>query len=70
MQAKHHMTKLIKLSFKLPSWKTLKGNETRLHYSNESLGIFQDKRIKEINKEKIFKKRFKKEKFVVLAEYF
>ena len=35
MQAKNHMTKLIKLSSKLPSWRTLKGSDNRLHYSNK-----------------------------------
>ena len=33
MQAKRHMAKLIKVSSKFPSWKTLKDSEIRLRYS-------------------------------------
>ena len=43
MQAKRHMAKLIKLSSKFPSWKTLKGSEIRSHYSNKNPEIFQEK---------------------------
>ena len=43
MQAKNHMTKLIKFSSKLPSWKTLAGSKIRLHYINKNSEILQDK---------------------------
>ena len=36
MQAKNHMAKLIKFSSKLPSWRTLKGSDNRLHYCNKN----------------------------------
>ena len=50
MQAKRHMTKLMKFSSKFPSWKTLKGSEIRLHYSNKIFEMFQDKRMYEMKK--------------------
>ena len=43
MYAKNHMAKLIKFSSKLTSWRTLKGSEIRLHYSNKNSEILQDK---------------------------
>ena len=44
MQAKNHMTKLIKFSSRLPSWRTLakKGSGIRLHYSNKNSEMPQD----------------------------
>ena len=50
MQAKNHMTKLIKFSSKLPSWRTLKGSEIRLHCSNKNSETLQDKRMEEMKK--------------------
>ena len=45
MQAKNHMTKLIKFSSRLPSWRTLaKCCEIRLYYSNKNSEMLQDKR--------------------------
>ena len=45
MQAKSHMTKLIELTSRFPSWKTLKDSEIRSYYNNKNLEIFQDKRM-------------------------
>ena len=45
MEAKYHMTKLIKFSSKLPSWRTLKSSEIRLHYSNKNSEMLQDKQM-------------------------
>ena len=42
MQAKHHMTKLIKSTSKLPSWKTL---EDLSRYIKKNSEMFQDKQI-------------------------
>ena len=50
MQEKPHMTKLIKFSSKFPSWKTLKGREIRLHWSNKNSEMFQDKWMYEMKK--------------------
>ena len=48
MQAKRHITKLMKLSSKFSSWKTLKGSEIRLHYSNKNSEMFQDEQMYEM----------------------
>ena len=44
------MTKLIKFYSRLPSWRTLKGRDIRLHYSNKNSEMLQNKRMKEMKK--------------------
>ena len=50
MQAKRHMSKLVKFSSKFPSWKTLKEVKFRSHYSNKNSEMFPDKLMLEIEK--------------------
>ena len=66
MQAKRLMTNLIKLSFKLPLWKTLEGRvvKFRWHYSNKNSECFRTDGCSKC------RNGFMIEKFVVLAEYF
>ena len=42
MEAKRHMTKLVKFSSKFPSWENLK---FRPHYSHKISEMFRDKRM-------------------------
>ena len=46
MQAKRHMTNLIKFrSYKFPLWKTLEDNEFSLRYKNKNSELFQKKQM-------------------------
>ena len=60
MQAKHHITNLIKFSSKYPLLKALEGSITAI----KTLKSFRTKGVRKL------RDRFKIEKLVVLSEYF